>query len=136
VVGAPPEAVWLQDGVVSGLMKQLYIPDGSSEEVKRVLRDILKARGERKKYDENGGQKRKGKKSLILDCTPQASVVYAALGSGLSNTQTAILLKEWRASQAPPLHPVSWSCVEGFVLRSNVINRSRRVTKKSGKEDL
>jgi hypothetical protein len=86
VMGAPPEAVWLADGVVSGLMKQLYIPGGSSEQVKNVLRDILKARGKGGRYDKNGGQKRKGKKALIVDGTPQASVVYTALDSGLSTT--------------------------------------------------
>ncbi|KAJ1404901.1 hypothetical protein B484DRAFT_404622 [Ochromonadaceae sp. CCMP2298] len=56
-------------------MKQLYISDGSSEGVKTVLRDILKAKGEGVKYNENGGQKRKGSKALIVDGTPQASVV-------------------------------------------------------------
>ncbi|KAJ1379997.1 hypothetical protein B484DRAFT_342241, partial [Ochromonadaceae sp. CCMP2298] len=93
-------------GVVLGLMKQVYIPDGSSEGVKTVLRDILKERGEGVKYDEDGGQKRKGSKALIVDGTTQASAVYAALGSGLSTRQIAVLLNEWRASQAPPLHPV------------------------------
>ncbi|KAJ1418639.1 hypothetical protein B484DRAFT_333713, partial [Ochromonadaceae sp. CCMP2298] len=110
---------------------------GNSAEVKEVLTDILAARDAGKQYDPHGRERKRGRKPLIVDGTPQAQVAYTALGAGLSTTQTAVLVNEWRAAQLPvPLPSLSWSAVEAFVLRSDVIDRSRRVTKKSGKADL
>ncbi|KAJ1420198.1 hypothetical protein B484DRAFT_333234, partial [Ochromonadaceae sp. CCMP2298] len=135
VMGSPAEDVWLRDGVVLGLMKQLHIPAGSSAEVKKVLRDVLKATV-KEPYDPKAGNKRRGRKPLIVDLTPQASVVYMSVEQGLSTTQTTVIVNEWRKAQAPPLPPLSWSAVEKFLLRSGVTHRSRRVNKKSGKEDV
>ncbi|KAJ1392767.1 hypothetical protein B484DRAFT_314135, partial [Ochromonadaceae sp. CCMP2298] len=133
VCGAPPESMWLQDGVILGLMQKVNIPAGSSEEVKKVCRDVLASIANDTRYDAKASGA-KGK-NLIMDCTPQAEVVYEALESGLSTTQTAVLVNEWRAALDPPLDAVSWSAVEGFILRSTIIERSRRVCKKSGKDD-
>jgi hypothetical protein len=106
---------------------------GGSNGAKKVLRDILQAEAANKTYDVHGGPKKRGTHALIEDETPQGEVVYRALESGLSTTQTTIVLNEWRAGRGLPT--VSWSAVEGFVLRSEVIQRSRRCTKKSGKDD-
>jgi hypothetical protein len=131
--GAPEEDVWLRDGTVSAIMHQLQVPSGSSAEVKKVFRDILAARAAKQKYDEHIGPKQRGRKPLIVDCTLQAAVVYRALQSGLSTTQTTVIVNMWRSARALP--SLSWSAVNGFVARSHVVYRSRRMSKKSGKED-
>jgi hypothetical protein len=136
ICGSPPEDVRLRDGVVLALMHKLDIPPGSSAEVKKVLHDILATQAAKKPYDVHGGARKRGRKPLIVDCTPQATVVYEALEHGLSNTQAAVMVNEWRWAQFPPLPTLSWSAVEAFTQRSTVIDRSRRVTKKSGKEDV
>ncbi|KAJ1411518.1 hypothetical protein B484DRAFT_336069, partial [Ochromonadaceae sp. CCMP2298] len=133
ICGAPEEDTWLRDGIVSGIMKHCQIPRGSSAEVKKVFKDILAARRAQKRYDEHAGERLRGRTPCILDCTPQADVVYRALESGLSSTQATVILNMWRAARNLPA--VSWSAVNGFVGRSTVVFRSRRVTKKSGKED-
>jgi hypothetical protein len=78
IYGAPEPDVWLRDGVVSSISHQLQISQGSSAEVKKVFLDILAARAAQKKYDEHAGAKLRGRKPTIVDCTPQAEVVYSA----------------------------------------------------------
>jgi hypothetical protein len=133
ICGDPPEDTWLREGVVSGIMHHLRIPAGSSAEVKKVMADILAAKADSKTYDTHAGPKERGAKPLIDDETPQAAVVYRALESNISTTQTTIVVNEWRAGRNLP--PISYSAVQGFVQRSDVIHRSRRLTKKSGKDD-
>jgi hypothetical protein len=53
----------------------------------------------------------------------------------LLTTQTGVLLNEWRAAQTPVQESVSWPAVERFIQTSDVINRTRRATNKSGKDD-
>ncbi|KAJ1396078.1 hypothetical protein B484DRAFT_309756, partial [Ochromonadaceae sp. CCMP2298] len=117
------------------IMRHLQVSEGCSKEVKVVLRAILAAQAAGKEYDVHTGPKRRGRTAKIQELMVEAQIVYDALESGLSTTQAGVILNEWRTGQDPPLAPVSWSAVEGFVLRSDVINRTRRQTKKSGKED-
>jgi hypothetical protein len=97
VLGSPAEDVWLRDGVVLGLMKKCDIPAGSSESVKVVLRDIVQAEARGEDYDISAGCKKRGRHALIVDLTPQATVVYHALELGSSTTQTAVIVNKWRA---------------------------------------
>jgi hypothetical protein len=136
LMGSPPEDVWLRDGVVLSLMKALRISEGSSDSVKKVLRDILAAQQAKEAYDPKAGVKKRGRKRLIVDLTPQALVVYKSLEQGLSTTQTTVIVNTWRRTQNPSLPALSWSAVERFILRSDVAHRSRRHTKKSGKDDV
>ncbi|KAJ1388726.1 hypothetical protein B484DRAFT_341206, partial [Ochromonadaceae sp. CCMP2298] len=133
IYGAPKPDVWLRDGIVSQISRQLQISQGSSAEVKKVFHDVLEARAAQRKYDEHAGAKLRGCKPIIVDCSPQADVVYSALAHGLSSTQTTVILNMWR--KVRNLDPVSWSAVNAFVGRSTVVFRSRRQTKKSGKDD-
>jgi hypothetical protein len=109
---APEQNVWLWDGVVSSISHQLQISQGSSTEVKKVFLDILAARAAQKKYDEHAGAKLRGRKLTIVDCTPQAEVVYSTLAADLSTTQATFILNQ---------APVSWLAVNAFVGRSNVV---------------
>ncbi|KAJ1386960.1 hypothetical protein B484DRAFT_341478, partial [Ochromonadaceae sp. CCMP2298] len=135
IMGSPHPDVWQRDGVVVSLMKQFNVSQGSSKEVKKVLYDSLKATTE-KPYNPSAGKKKGGRRAHIQDLTPQAGVVYKSLEQGLSTTQTTVIVNEWRKAQTPRLPPISWSSVERFILRSGVTHRSRRVYKKSGKEDV
>ncbi|KAJ1424247.1 hypothetical protein B484DRAFT_464846 [Ochromonadaceae sp. CCMP2298] len=135
ILESPTEDTWLRDGVVSGIMRHLQVSEGCSKEVKVVLKAILAAQAAGKKYDVHERPKRRGRTAKIQELTVQAKIVYDALETGLSTTQAGVILNEWCTGQDPPLAPVSWSAVEGFVLRSDVINRTRSQTKKSGKED-
>ncbi|KAJ1409397.1 hypothetical protein B484DRAFT_336622, partial [Ochromonadaceae sp. CCMP2298] len=134
-LGSPPESVWLEDGVVLTIMKHFQIPAGSNGKLKGQLRYILKAEELDKPYDVHAGCQRRGRAPLIVELSPGAQVVYEAQENGLSTTQTAVLLNEWRAAQAPAQEAVAWSAVERFIQASDVINRTRRQTKKSGKDD-
>jgi hypothetical protein len=93
ILGAPPADVWLRDGVVSGLMHMLHISMGNSAEVKEVLTDILAARDAGKQYDPHGRERKRGRKPLIVDGTPQAQVAYTALGAGLSRSPLCLGLQ-------------------------------------------
>ena len=42
-------------------------------------------------------------------------------------------MNAWRQKRNLPI--VSWSAVQGFIQRSSIIDRSKRLTKKSGKDD-
>jgi hypothetical protein len=135
ILGSPLEDKWLEYGVVLTIMKQVQVPAGSTDAVKTVLRDILKAQELGKRHNVRAGCQKRGRTPLIEELSPAAQVVYEALENGLSTTQTAVLLNEWRAAQTPVQESVSWSAVERFIQASDVINRSRRATKKSGKDD-
>ncbi|KAJ1421305.1 hypothetical protein B484DRAFT_465573 [Ochromonadaceae sp. CCMP2298] len=115
VCGAPEQGLWLRDGIVNRIMRVLMIPRGSSAEVKKVFLDVLAARAAKRKYDVHCGERLRGRKPLITDCTPQAEFCYRALESGLSTTQTAVILNMWRLARNLPA--VSWSAVNGFVER-------------------
>jgi hypothetical protein len=116
-------------------MKELNIPFGSHSSVQQVLKDFVKSQMTKSLYDARIGEKRRGRKPLILDMTPQAQIVYNAVEAGLSSAQTAVLVNKFRNSQTPYLKPVSWSAVENFIIRSECIKRGRRLTKQSGKDD-
>lgn len=75
----------------------------------------------------------RGRKPLMEDYTEQAGVAYRGFASGMSTTQTAVLVNEWRKQNDLP--PISWSSVERFRINSEVIETSRRTFKKSGKLD-
>jgi hypothetical protein len=133
--GSPPESTWAKIGLVKNIMKELNIPFGSHSSVQQVLKDFVKSQMTKSLYDARIGEKRRGRKPLILDMTPQAQIVYNAVEAGLSSAQTAVLVNKFRNSQTPYLKPVSWSAVENFIIRSECIKRGRRLTKKSGKDD-
>ncbi|KAJ1427836.1 hypothetical protein B484DRAFT_329818, partial [Ochromonadaceae sp. CCMP2298] len=135
IYGAPAEDRWVEESVVWSIMQRLGIPAGSSAEVKQVCRDVLKAIGNETEYDEHGGERRRGVKVLITEDSQEAAVVFEALRGNLSTTCITVLVNELRAGMRPPKDNVSWSAVERFILNSPIIQRTRRHTKKSGKED-
>eukprot|EP01034_Spumella_vulgaris_P034523 gene34523-42580_t len=84
-------------------------------------------------YNPKKTQQRNG---LIIDLTPQAQKVYDAVEAGISVGMITTTLNVWRAAQKiPPLEQLSYSAVEGFIDRSEILRRGRRTTKKSGKDD-
>ena len=66
--------------------------------------------------------------------SPQADLIYRSLGAGLSTLSTTILLNKYRVDLGKDT--VSLSAVQGFILRSDIIDRSRRLSTKSGKKDV
>lgn len=83
--------------------------------------------------DVNANLSQRGRKPLITEYSEQAGVLYRAFAHGISTTQAAVLVNEWRLQQ--DLLCISWSAVEHFRLHSEVIETSRRGYKKSGKDD-
>lgn len=81
----------------------------------------------------NANLSRRGRKPLITEYSEQAGVLYRAFALGMSTTQAAVLVNEWRSHQELPC--LSWSAVEYFRMNSEVIETSRRGYKKSGKDD-
>jgi hypothetical protein len=75
----------------------------------------------------------RGRKPLIEEYSEQAGILYRAFAQGLSTTEGAVLVNEWRLAQG--MRPLSWSAAQHFRLNSKVINTSRRGYKKSGKEE-
>eukprot|EP00732_Lithocolla_globosa_P000604 Lithocolla_globosa_v1_NODE_207_length_5169_cov_7.885329.p4 type:complete len:164 gc:universal NODE_207_length_5169_cov_7.885329:1014-1505(+) len=63
----------------------------------------------------------------------EATIIYNAQERGLGVTCTTILVNEYRGENEEK--SVSWNVVEQFILKSDVIKKERRQTKKSGKDD-
>ena len=76
-----------------------------------------------------------GRHSLIEDGSEQALVVYSASSAGLSVAQTTILLNEFRQRQVPSLGPICITAVNDFVTSSEVMEKNRRLSKKSRTAD-
>jgi hypothetical protein len=109
---------------------RLKIPRNSRSRVVEFCNRLLEKGPE---SDVSARLSQRGRKPLIEDYTEQAGVVYRAFGTGLSTTQTAVLVNEWR--QSKELSSISWSAVEHFRQTSEVIDTTRRSVKKSGKYD-
>lgn len=132
IYGSPPQHEWFGLDLVNDLSLRLQIPYGSRHNVIKTLKDIMITRIQHTQYNPKKHHKRRG---LIVDQTPQAAIIYQAVEHGLSIALTTYMLNVWRAARDPSMRPVSFSAVEGFTLRSEIIVKSRRRTKKSGKED-
>jgi hypothetical protein len=131
--GAPLQDEWKECKVVLGIMKALNIPMGSSAEVQKVLLDTLDCIRNEEEYDPDADQHRKGRKALIADGSVETEIIYRALSVNQSKAQITCLVNQSRAMRG--LGSVSYSAVHTYVANNPCISRSRRLTKKSGKDD-
>ena len=125
---SPAESRWNELDIVRIIMRMLGISKGSAESVKSQLRAILAQQQTGRKRKEMRGRKL----SVPLD-SPQARLIYRALSTGLSTLHTTVRLNRYRVAHGLPI--ISKSAIQGFVQRSDVIDRSRRLSIKSGKKD-
>ena len=126
---------WKETGLVTSIMTRLCIPNGSYASVRSVLLEVVGAFQNNTAYDAKKGERRRGRKALITDESPEAEVIFRALETNISTLNVAVLVNEFRNGQQPPRPPVSFSAVERFVLKSPIIDRTRRRTQKTGKTD-
>jgi hypothetical protein len=135
IYGSPPREKWKRLNLVLDIMNRLNIPRESYSKVVHVLEDVLSQESEGGIYDPQSRKRLSGRRSIIVDDTPEANIIYSSLESGVSITSATCLVNQYRRGRKDPLPPVSWSAVEAFTLRSPSIIKQRRLTKKSGKED-
>lgn len=131
VYGSPP----VNGHVIAAIMAKLEIPGGSFGSVRTVLQEVSTAAQNNDIYNPKKGESARGRKSILHDDCPEAELIFRALETNISTMNVAVIVNEFRAVQNPPKSPVSFSAVERFVLRSNIINRTRRHTKKTGNTD-
>ena len=115
------------------MIRRLSIPLGSRESVKNTMRASLCSIQENLEFDACLGSSVRGKKALIEDFSDEAHIVYNSITSGIGIYSATVLLNEYRLSLEKS--PISCSSVERFSLRSTVINKSKRLQQKSGKDD-
>jgi len=127
-LGSPQESEWTELQTVQTIIRNLRI-SGDSRLVKSLLRNILEEQRSGKKPVE-----RRGRKSKVPLDSPQADLIYRSLSAGMSTLSTTILLNKYRVDIRKDT--VSLSAVQGFILRSDIIDRSRRLSTKSGKKDV
>jgi len=112
----------------------LNIHSNSHQCVRKILNDFLSAKNKSSEYDSKENLRNRGRCSILEDFSEQSDVVYSALSAGLPVSQTTHLLNEWRQCNRH-LEPICHSVVERFIKRSEVINRTRRLTEKTGDLD-
>jgi len=132
--GCPDEKFWKEKNIVTEIMNRLYIPLSSRQLVKNAMNDALISKSNHVSYDSKFNLRKRGSKTLINDLDENSYCIYSALSAGLTVSQTTTLLNEYRIANGF-LNHVSVPTVERFLQRSDVINRSRRMSEKSGKTD-
>ena len=134
VYGSPPEDKWIPIGIVRKIIKTFNIPKDSYNEVKEVLYEVVAAEDNGMHYNPDRKLCQRGRKPLIVADSPQAKIVYESLL--LPEPEITTIRNEWRAGQQPALPALSPSAVHRFISNDDCIDRSRRITKKSGTDDI
>ena len=114
-------------------MQRLSIPPGSREAVRSTMRNILSAIATKNDLDVKAGTTMRGKKALIEDASEEAEIIFRSLEAGIGVYAATILVNEYRNNEKK--NPISCSAVQRFTLSSSIINKSKRVHQKSGKDD-
>ena len=132
--GSPPRSEW--PSIKTAIMARLSIPDGSRNSLQTVFEGVESAAASKNAYDANKGiSSRKLGKFLIHEGSSEAELVASCLQRGLGVTQATVLVNELRQLAVPALPKLSWSAVENWSLSTPSIQKHKRETKKSGKED-
>jgi hypothetical protein len=133
ICGSPPESEWDgHGGAVAAICARLDHPPGSAHRVREQLASIAAAEAKDENYNPSAGCQQRGvAKALIKPQSTEAMIVHDAQRGGLSITQTAVFVNEYRTAMESPR--LCWSAVQGFIDRDPCIKTHRRQMKKSGK---
>ena len=116
------------------IMKHLGMQRGGYLLVVETLRQIFAAHEDGQCYDPSKViSAGRGAKHKIADFTPQADVVYRSMACGMSLGRTIVLLNQWRRRRA--LEPISYGALQNFVATSEVMDLTKRETRKAGSTD-
>jgi hypothetical protein len=126
---------WAEKQVIVGIMNRLGIPRGSRNSVEKVLDNIVLARLEDRMYDPNCNLRFRGRRSAIVEGTPEEILLLNCQENEQSITQTTCLMNEIRASAYPPVEALSWSTVASYIRNSPFIDKTKRAYQKCGSTD-
>jgi hypothetical protein len=130
------EKYWKEQKVIEKIMYSLSIPAESKRLVVNVCNDIIKCNELKLNYNPNKNKYKSGRHSVINENDHEAKIITNGCNISLSTTAIACFVNEFRSNCIPQKSPVSWSAVEGFILRSPMIDRSKRTFKKVEKQIL
>jgi len=132
-MGSPEECIWENEGIISDLMIRLNINRNSRFRVMDMLRDVLKSHELGTIYQPCNNNQRRGRHARIIEFDDSAQSLYKSLKTGCGLPAAADILNARRRLKG--LDFISFSAISGFVSNSTVIEKSTRLTKKSGKSD-
>jgi hypothetical protein len=132
-MGSPEEVVWEDEGIISDLMERLRINRNSRSSVMSILRDVLKSQDLGTSYQPCENNKRRGRPARIVENDDSAKLLYNSLKTGCGLPAAADILNTSRRING--LDYISFSAISSFCSNSTVIEKSTRLTKKSGKSD-
>lgn len=133
VYGSPPVNTWKDTSLVSSIMYDCNINTSSRSWVQSILQDIVASDAAGEAYSPIKRLKDRGRNATINENSEDAKYIYAALSHDLSIAMATIVVNIQRNERG--LDPVSFSTVQRFCERSDVIDISKRYQKKSGKDD-
>lgn len=134
IYGGIPEHLWEENGLITAIIKRLNIPEGSYGAMRTVLQNVAAANANGVPVDLKAGKRIRGKKPIITDECEEAAIIFNAIETNVSTMNIAVMVNVFRSKEKPPRPLVSFSAVERFVLHSDIINRTRRHTQKTGKD--
>ena len=128
-LGRPGASNWNgRGGTVATIAESLNIPKGSRKNIAKLLAEIV---DKGNNFDPDT-TKAKGKEWAIKEGTEEARIVFDALETGIGRAESAVLVREYRIRHGLPRANVSYSAVQNFAARSELVETSRRTTKKAG----
>ncbi|KAH8051386.1 hypothetical protein JL722_10841 [Aureococcus anophagefferens] len=87
-------------------------------------------------YDPRACDLLAGAAPLIVEDSMEATIVCNAVQQGVSLGQATVLVNVARGKAVPERAPLSYSAVQGYCARSDVVDVAKRGTKKSGSLDV
>ena len=118
-----------ETGAIKTIIETLKMPKDTNSKrcVRTALEDILN-------NNSKGKNSQRGRKVLIEEFSPEAQIVYEMAEHGIGSPQIAATLNERRKVRGVN-ETIGKDAVDGFVKRSIVLTKHRRLTEKTGKTD-
>ncbi|KAH8068390.1 hypothetical protein JL721_6776 [Aureococcus anophagefferens] len=137
MIGAPDEETWDGPrGWAVWVRKQMNMSPESTRCVKEVFRQLRDADSQGVLYDPRACDLLAGAAPLIVEDSMEATIVCNAVQQGVSLGQATVLVNVARGKAVPERAPLSYSAVQGYCARSDVVDVAKRGTKKSGSLDV
>jgi hypothetical protein len=134
LAGSPEKDQWQETKIVTKIMKRLFIPRNSRTSVEKILTDVLEARAADEEYDPRTGTRQRGRNVIIEDLTPVGNLVCELFDRSLRPSAITMMVNARLVANG--FESISQDAIQSYVDRSPLINKTKRKTKKSGKEDL
>ena len=129
----PHPDTWEDLKLLPRIEQRLNIPKNSRHATKKILEDIFECHVSENIYDPRGQASLRGCKATIAEEGEEADLILSFLDKGVTPGGVLMFVNYERSRRSES--PVGKKAIQGFIDRNPCVNKSRRLTKKSGKTD-